>query len=378
VAEVGAENVVNASIGQVFDDDETFWVLPTPLKILRSLDSASLCRYAPLAGTADLSTHVLNQVPVPAGHHAHVIATPGGAGALHLVLYNYTNMGDAIVAGLPGWPPYFTIATEAGRRLVTHPFFTATGGFHVDAFLGEMQKALEGQGRAVGIINSPAHNPSGYSLTHAEWQGVSAGIRTLAVGGAPIVVLIDAAYLEFAADPDDARQFLQHFADMPPNVLITVAWSGSKAYTLYGMRLGAAMAISHSPGPVQEFADLAKFSARGTWSNAPRPGMSLLSRLVADPALNAQVDAERADLRATLAKRARLLTQSADLDLLPFSSGFFMVMRHSNPQEAAQLLTEKNVFVVPTSGGVRIALSSVPSHKLERLAKALYSVQTGS
>ncbi len=374
-AQVGAENVINASIGQLFDEEGAFWALPTPARILRTLDDEALCRYAPLSGTPALVDHVLKRVPVPDGLHSQVIATPGGAGALHLILYNYSNIGDAVLAGLPCWGPYNTIANEIGRRIKTHPFFTDEGTFHVETFLEGMGELLHSQGRAIGIINSPAQNPSGYSLTDAEWSAVAEGLKVLGKNGDPIVLLLDTAYLEFAQEPDEARQFLKHFKDLPQNVLVTVAWSGSKAYTLYGLRLGAAMAISQDPALVQEFKDSGTFTARGTWSNSPRAGMSLLQQIEAHPDLNAALERERAEMRAILSQRAQLLNDSAQLDRLPFSSGFFTVLKHPDPVNAAKRLQEENIFVVPMYGGVRIALSSVPSAKIAQLAKALERVQ---
>jgi aromatic-amino-acid transaminase len=374
-AEVGADNVINASIGQIFDEDGKFWALPTPVQVLRSLNDEQLCRYAPLTGTPALARHVLERIPVPDGLHGRVIATPGGAGALHLILYNYSNFGDAILAGLPCWGPYGTIATEIGRRLTTHPFFTSTGTFHVETFVSGMADLLKAQGRAIGIINSPAQNPSGYSLADHEWARVASGIKDLASGGDPIVLLLDTAYLEFAENPDQEREFLRHFQDLPPNVLITIAWSGSKAYTLYGLRLGAAMAVSPDAQVADDFKDSATFTARGTWSNSPRAGMSLLEQIQRVPALAAALENERAEMRATLAQRAQLLAESANLDRLPFSAGFFTVLRHEDPVSAAARLQAENMFVVPMHGGVRIALSSVPSAKIPPLAEALERVQ---
>jgi aromatic-amino-acid transaminase len=135
------------------------------------------------------------------------------------------------------------------------------------------------------------------------------------------------------------------------------------------------MAVSPDAQVADDFKDSATFTARGTWSNSPRAGMSLLEQIQRVPALAAALENERAEMRATLAQRAQLLAESANLDRLPFSAGFFTVLRHEDPVSAAARLQAENMFVVPMHGGVRIALSSVPSAKIPPLAEALERVQ---
>ena len=50
ISEIGAESVVNATIGCILDNDEKFVVLPTVSKVYRSLKDEEYFQYAPIMG----------------------------------------------------------------------------------------------------------------------------------------------------------------------------------------------------------------------------------------------------------------------------------------------------------------------------------------
>ena len=51
IAEKGRENVVNATIGALLDDDGKLMVLSSVSDVFKSLDMADCAEYAPIAGT---------------------------------------------------------------------------------------------------------------------------------------------------------------------------------------------------------------------------------------------------------------------------------------------------------------------------------------
>ena len=50
---IGAENVTNATIGAILDEDEKLVCLPTVDKVFRSLSTDELIAYAPISGLPD-------------------------------------------------------------------------------------------------------------------------------------------------------------------------------------------------------------------------------------------------------------------------------------------------------------------------------------
>ena len=88
---IGAENVTNATIGAILDEDEKLVCLPTVDKVFRSLSTDELIAYAPISGLPDYLEEVLNAAfgdSRPEGYMA-AVATSGGTGVIHHAIWNY-------------------------------------------------------------------------------------------------------------------------------------------------------------------------------------------------------------------------------------------------------------------------------------------------
>ena len=125
-------------------------------------------------------------------------------------------------------------------------------------------------------INTPAHNPTGYTLTLKDWNGVIDILKKYSKGK-KITILADVAYIDFAGDEDKYREFFPVLDDLPENILAVVAFSMSKGFTLYGLRGGAMICITKNEDVAEEFVLVNSFSARASWSNCPRTAMKVLS-----------------------------------------------------------------------------------------------------
>jgi len=369
-------DVIDASLGVMMDDDSRLWVMPTPERVLHELPGDEASGYSPFLGTQGFREVVGNRLPSPPGLHQTVIATPGASGAVFLAVYACLQTGDVLLAHRPCWSNYRTIAREHGLGLRWYPYLDDSGRFHLDALATGARELLAAQGRAVVVLNAPAHNPTGYSLAPDEWRAVAAALASLCRRGDPVVLLVDAAYIEFAAQPERERRLAEHFAGLPDNFLLAVAWSGSKSYTKYGLRIGALAAYSKAGEEIEALEHAVNGLTRGTWSNTPRHGMMLVERICRDPVLLDALRAERAEMCDVLARREALFSAAAELDRDPYHAGFFTIVRHPEPEAAAAALEADGVFAVPTWGGLRVALAGVPTQQVERLARALATVRT--
>lgn len=144
------------------------------------------------------------------------------------------------------------------------------------------------------ILNTPAHNPTGYSLTLEDWDHVIAVLQEEAKCGKAIALVIDAAYIDFAGDEEEYRRFLPKLEALPENVLPIMAYSLSKTYTLYGTRCGAMICIAKTKEIADEFKRVCEYSSRGSWSNSAKGWRRSLSRIYGEPGLLERVDKERA------------------------------------------------------------------------------------
>ena len=215
-----------------------------------------------------------------------------------------------------------------------------------------MHEILEIQDRLVIIINTPAHNPTGYALSNEDWQQVVDCLSYVAPENR-IALLVDAAYIDFAGDEDKYREFLPILETLPANILPIIAYSMSKTFTIYGMRCGAMICLAPTREIAEEFKRVCEFSSRGTWSNSAKAGQSIIANIFADEELLKKVTQERKDIREMLLSRGKAFEEEsikAGLKIVPFDAGFFASIPCDNPDEISAKLEKKGFFSTSCDG----------------------------
>lgn len=377
----GKEKVVNGAPGTFLDDKEVVYCLPTVEKIYRNLPMNEVVAYSPLEGTADFLdaaiAHVFRQFRPDA--HIRAVATPGGTGALHNIVANYTSVGDTVLSSEWCWGPYKSIAEDAQRKFATFSLFDGDS-FNLTGLEEKMTALLAQQGRLVVILNTPAHNPTGYSMTTAEWQAVLALADRLAMNGQSIILAIDVAYLDYTEDQNASRSFLPLLAGLPDNVLPIICFSMSKSFTMYGQRVGAMIGVSKNEAVADEFFKTNQFTCRSSWSSINRGASKVLAAIYADPELIQASDRERAAALAIIKERAAVFSAeaaTAGLGMLPYRSGFFLTIPCDQPEAVCKALMEEQIFLVPLAKGVRISICAIPVRKIYGLAaKVKHAIDT--
>ncbi len=376
------EQVVNATLGALLRDDGTLAVLPSVAEALQRALTGRSCGYAPILGTPDFRRAVVQDVfgDGPTAAATIACATPGGTGALYQAITNFLAPGQSLLTTSFYWGPYQTLAEHSGRRLATFPMFTNAGGLDVDAFAAALHGQLAAQGRALVFLNTPCHNPTGYSFDDGEWDAI-AGVVQRAGEQAPVTVLIDLAYERFAAA--GSADWTRHLPRMNASATVLVAWSASKAFTQYGARIGAILATHEDAAERARLSSAFAFGSRGTWSNCNHLGQLAITDLLTSPALRARTDTERAELKALLAERVAVFNTAAarhGLRYPRYEGGFFVSVFTQDPKGTAARLREGGVFVVPIGddqgGAVRIGLCATPADAVERLVAALARAMT--
>ena len=363
IASEGKEKVVNATIGALLDDDGELIVLSSVNDVFKKLSPKEFAEYAPISGTPEFKKAVKQDALrgyEPKGF-VEASATPGGTGAIRNTIANYTDRGDSVLVADWYWSPYGTIAAEQGRKVETFAFFNDERKFNAEDLKIKAESLLSRQQRLVIILNTPAHNPTGYSLTTEDWNNVKTVLEVLPAEK-KITLLVDVAYIDFAGDEEEYRSFLPILEDMPENVLTLISHSLSKAYTLYGMRCGALICLAKTEEIAEEFKRVCEFSSRASWSNCARAPQVILSKIYSDHELKAKVFEERQGYREMLLRRGRAFEKAAaecGLEMVPFDAGFFASIPCSNPDEVAARLEKEGIFLVPLAKGLRVSVASV-------------------
>ena len=377
IKEFGAEKVTNATIGTVLDDAGNLLVLPTVEKVFREMQMTDFTSYAPISGRADYLDYVYRQIFGGSFFEGYfsAVATSGGTGAIHHAVANYAERGDKVLTSDWFWGTYNIICNETGKNLVTFPLFDAGyKNFNISAFSDRVEEILEMQNSLLIILNTPAHNPTGYALSDDEWEKVLNVIRINAAKGNKITLLVDVAYIDFAGDSETVWSFIPKFADMPENVLILVAYSMSKSYTFYGQRCGALAAFSTNEDVIAEFEATNKYTSRATWSNINHGAQVLFTKINSSKALRAELAADQKNLRELVNRRAEIfVTESAKcgLKIVPYKGGFFIAVPAKDPAAVCQKLRDDLIFAVPLKLGIRVAACSTPTTKIAGIAEKI-------
>ena len=379
IKKFGAEKVTNATIGTVLDDTGKLAVLPTVEKVFREMDMTKFTAYAPISGLADYREAIRGLIFDSAHCEGFFssVATSGGTGAIHHAVANYAERGDKVLTSDWCWGTYKVICDETGKTLETFKLFNDDlTGFNVTAFADKVEEILSAQKSLLIIINTPAHNPTGYALSGEEWDSVLEIFKKHAAQGKKITLLVDVAYIDFSADNKTAWSFMNKFSNLPENILILIAYSMSKSYTLYGQRTGALAALSSSREVVEEFDETNKWSCRATWSNINHGAQTLLVKLYQDNQLRKQLEHEQKSLRELVQGRAEIFVKEAEscgLKIVPYKGGFFIAVPSENPAAVCQKLHDDLIFAVPLKLGIRVAACSMPSEKIHGVAEKMKS-----
>jgi aromatic-amino-acid transaminase len=366
---IGKDNVINATIGALMDDYGTLITMDTVYNEYKSLDNKDISAYASLEGQPDYLEAVKKvcfKEYMPDGY-IKAVASPGGSGAIKLAAWNYTEEGDQILTSDWFWSPYVSITEEIGRKVSTYQLFDENNNFNFNSFKEEFLNIASKQERIFTILNTPAHNPTGYSVSDDEWDKIIGLSKEVATNpDKKIILFVDIAYIDFASDDNASRKFFKKFSNLPENILVIVGFSMSKGFTAYGMRMGAAVCITASENVAEEFYYGCVHSCRANWSNCNRGAMKLLSNIVQDEDKFEKYTQEKTLYKEMLKRRAKVFVEEAEkvgLDILPYRDGFFVSIPCDNPREVCEELTKDNLYLVPLKAGLRFAVCAVNENK---------------
>ncbi len=372
-AKYGKDAVTNATIGAILDEDEKLVCLPTVEEVFRGLSTNEMIAYAPISGLPEYLDCVLTAAfgnSRPEGYIA-AVATAGGTGAIHHAIWNYTETGDTVLCSDWYWGAYKVLCQDMGRNFTTYKMLDENNKFNLPALKEKVDELLAKQDNLLYLLNTPAHNPTGYSLSSEDMDGVLAILKEAAVPGKNIVFFLDVAYIDYAGEKEEVRKIFKKLSGLPANILCIVGYSMSKGFTMYGQRTGAMIGVSSDKSVIDEFAAINQYTSRATWSNINRPAMRTLATIYSDPELLAKVCAERDYYYQMIKARADLFTKEAEecgLPMLPYVAGFFLSIPAKNPDAICDKLHEDNIFAVPLAAGVRIAVCAVPLKKIKGMA----------
>lgn len=378
-------DVVDATLGTFYYDDGQFRAFPTVKKIMTELASKEDMRFYPYStsdGGKDVKEAILNwqfrgqrEALEKSGMYFQTVTTPGGTGGLTLSFANSLDAGETIL--IPGlcWGPYNGIATSRGLKVVHYDMFDGDA-FNMKGFKEAANAIIKEQGKFVTIVNDPCNNPTGYTMSEEELSEI---LDFLNDSGVPCVFIYDTAYNDFDFRGTlEARQKLRLFAKCNENVLVSVVYSASKTFCVYGQRFGAQILMSKNKEAVDAYFTAANYYSRNTWSNANKGINNMLIEFDKHPELVDDVYKEIQVVRDQLKERSELFVKEADeigLKHSPYKGGYFLVLPCQHIDEYLEALkAEEKIYLLPSYKSVRVALCSLTMKEIHGLPARLLKV----
>ena len=377
--EIGNDKVVNGTVGSILDEEGNLAVLDVVLEAYKRLTPRQICAYAPIKGYEKFLESCIDQCfgqSRPDGY-IEACATPGGTGVLHHVIHNYAVPGDEILITDWHWGAYNSLIDYPNNKVSTFEFLNEEGQFNLVSFREKVDEILNRQKNLVIILNGIANNPTGYSMSMSEWQAAVDVLKAAVEGKDKNVILVpDVAYLDYSGEKEECRKFFKVFGNLPKNILVIVAYTLSKGFTLYGQRQGAMIAVTSDKDVAKEFVDVNQYASRATWSNCNSAAQNVMIDICSDPEKIRRLDRERDVYYKLIQERAAIFVKEAKearVKIVPYISGFFITIPVEGAQKVCDLLEKENIFLVPMKKGIRLAVCSISKAKMKGLAAKVTS-----
>lgn len=377
--EIGNDKVVNGTVGSILDEEGNLAVLDVVLEAYKRLTPRQICAYAPIKGYEKFLESCIDQC---FGHsrpdgYIEACATPGGTGVLHHVIHNYAVPGDEILITDWHWGAYNSLIDYPNNKVSTFEFLNEEGQFNLVSFREKVDEILNRQKNLVIILNGIANNPTGYSMSVSEWQAAVDVLKAAVEGKDKNVILVpDVAYLDYSGEKEECRKFFKVFGNLPKNILVIVAYTLSKGFTLYGQRQGAMIAVTSDKDVAKEFVDVNQYASRATWSNCNSAAQNVMIDICSDPEKIRRLDRERDVYYKLIQERAAVFVKEAKeagVKIVPYISGFFITIPVEGAQKVCDLLEKENIFLVSMKKGIRLAVCSISKAKMKGLAAKVAS-----
>lgn len=377
----GKADRFNATIGMASEGGQSMYI-DVIHKNLSSYNPKDLYPYAPPAGKQELREvwrkKLLKDNPSLEGKgFGTPIVTNGLTHGLSIVSDLFVEKGDSIILPDKYWDNYhilFNIRHDCGT--VTYPLFTKTNKFNVEGMLKALLSCKNG--KAILVLNFP-NNPTGYTPTVKEAEGILDAIKQAADFGVNIVAVMDDAYFGLYYEDSIKGYIFARLVALHPNVLPIKIDGATKEEYAWGFRVGFLTFEIQDPLVLEALEKKTMGSIRSTISCSPH----LSQTIILDALLDPEFEMQRKERNKVMEDRARRVKEiladgkyADEFEPYPFNSEYFVCLRikHSDAETLRiHLLNQYGVGTIYLAKtDLRIAFSCLELKDLDRLFELIY------
>ncbi len=356
-------SAINATAGCLYDEEGNLFTYKVVAESEKNLPSKQKFAYAASPSGNNEYVNAISKYILEdrIKNNYKTLATPGGTGAVYTSMKLTSDENDTIILPKIAWGNYNDMVKQLNLNVIKYDVYD------LDDLFSKIDSV---DGKVYVLINSPCQNPLGQAYSYEQWQKIIDKLNNL---NKEVVLALDIAYIDYASN--EPKKFFELFNNINDNVLVLICASTSKSFSFYGERLGAMIAINNSAELVDKVINLSSRLARAVWSNCNNGAM-----LTVTDVLNNHYDEyiiERDNAIKMLKTRVSTFKAEADecgLVYYPMQDGFFITLKVEDDdyKEALhQRLMDNHIYTLTVNKGIRIAVCSIPLHKIHGLARRI-------
>jgi aspartate/tyrosine/aromatic aminotransferase len=371
----GNSDVINATIGTLFDENKKIAIIDTVYDCYNAVNNSVKASYAKsITGNEDFNEAIFNWINQNNNISLYhkTVAAPGGTGALALAFNNFLNSNETVLLPQTSWGSYKVIAKDANLKCEFYKLTDENNNVDLQDLFLKALKIIRQQRKLFVVINDPCQNPTGISLGSENWKLMIKVFNKISESG-PVIIVNDVAYIDYCYN--DGYDYFKTFNEANENIMFNVTYSCSKAFTAYGMRVGANIILSKNRQAVDNAYNAFSRTCRSLWSNINHGFMEAVVKILnenKEKYLN-----EKQQLINLLKARSEIFLNKAkevDLPLYPYTEGFFATIKIEDDNVLNKFhnnLIAKHIFAVKFDKGIRISLCAISKEEAEKLPELL-------
>jgi len=329
----------NATIGMATEKGRTMH-LPSIMDRICDFQPEDALTYAPSFGVPELrqtwKKALVRKNPSLAGRDLSLpVVSNAITHGLSVTADMWVDPGDVIILPDKMWGNYNLIfGVRKGAQIVNYPLFNDENGFNLEGFRTCVQEQAQDRDKIVVILNFP-NNPTGYSPTPEEADGIGDILTETAQGGTRVVAVTDDSY--FGLFYDDAifqESVFTRLAGRDPRLMAVKLDGATKEDYVWGLRVGFVTygaVVEGEPEPWYNALERKTAGAvRGSISNASRLSQAVVLAAASSDGYLKEKEEKVRIMRERAEEVKRVLTDpkyEEAWEPYPFNSGYFMCLR---------------------------------------------------
>jgi aromatic-amino-acid transaminase len=365
---------INLSIGIYFDDEGRIPMLASVREAeLAVVNAAGARPYLPMEGAANFRSAV-QALLFGEGHAAAnrtvTIQAVGSSGGLKVgadFIKRYFPASKIYVSD-PTWDNHKAVFEGSGIAVETYPYYDATtGGLRFDVMLEALSKA---PAKSVVLLHACCHNPTGVDLTNAQWDALIPVLRER-----ELLPFLDMAYQGYGDGLVEDTYSVRALA--AAGLSFFVANSFSKNMSLYGERCGALSVVCPDAAQAANVLGQLKATIRRNYSNPPAHGGQVVAKVLTDPKLRKQWEAEVVEMRTRIQAMRKSLHEVLSARLPGRDLSYFLTQRGMfsytgmTAEQVDRLREEFGVYLIRSG---RMCVAGLNTRNVEATAEAFAQV----